>query len=80
MEQPVYYWDPVIAPSGAVWYTGDKYPGWKGSLFIGSMQPGALVRLDGGERAGDSRGALSRPSWATGSATCSRGRTAFSMS
>ncbi len=45
MEQPVYYWDPVIAPSGAVWYTGDKYPGWKGSLFIGSMQPGALVRL-----------------------------------
>jgi glucose/arabinose dehydrogenase len=45
MEQPVYYWDPVIAPSGAVWYTGDKYPDWKGSLFIGSMQPGALVRL-----------------------------------
>jgi glucose/arabinose dehydrogenase len=45
MEQPVYYWDPVIAPSGAVWYTGDKYPGWKGSLFVGSMSPGALVRL-----------------------------------
>jgi glucose/arabinose dehydrogenase len=45
MEQPVYYWDPVIAPSGAVWYTGDRYPGWKGSLFVGSMEPGALVRL-----------------------------------
>ena len=45
LEQPVYYWDPVIAPSGAVWYTGDRYPGWKGSLFIGSMQPGALVRV-----------------------------------
>jgi aldose sugar dehydrogenase len=45
MEQPVYYWDPVIAPTGAVWYTGDKYPGWTGSLFVGSMQPGALVRL-----------------------------------
>jgi glucose/arabinose dehydrogenase len=45
MEQPVYYWDPVIAPSGAVWYTGDRYPGWKGSLLVGSMQPGALVRL-----------------------------------
>jgi glucose/arabinose dehydrogenase len=44
MEQPVYYWDPVIAPSGAVWYTGEKYPGWKGSLFIGSLR-GALVRL-----------------------------------
>jgi glucose/arabinose dehydrogenase len=45
MEQPVYYWDPVIAPSGAVWYTGDRYPGWRGSLFVGSLQPGALVRL-----------------------------------
>jgi aldose sugar dehydrogenase len=45
MEQPVYYWDPVIAPSGAVWYTGDKYSGWKGSLFVGSLQPGVLVRL-----------------------------------
>ena len=45
MEQPVYYWDPVIAPSGMVFYTGDKYPGWKGSVFVGSMTPGALVRL-----------------------------------
>ncbi|HYI11818.1 MAG TPA: PQQ-dependent sugar dehydrogenase [Thermoanaerobaculia bacterium] len=45
MEQPVYYWDPVIAPSGMVAYTGDKYPGWKGSIFIGSLTPGALVRL-----------------------------------
>lgn len=45
MEQPVYYWDPVIAPSGMTFYTGDVYPGWKGSVLIGSMQPGALVRL-----------------------------------
>jgi aldose sugar dehydrogenase len=45
MEQPVYYWDPVIAPSGMVFYTGDTYPGWKGSAFVGSMAPGALVRL-----------------------------------
>jgi len=45
MEQPVYYWDPVIAPSGMIVYTGDAYPEWKGSFFIGSMQPGALVRL-----------------------------------
>ncbi|HEX6083290.1 MAG TPA: PQQ-dependent sugar dehydrogenase [Thermoanaerobaculia bacterium] len=45
MEQPVYYWDPVIAPSGALFYTGDAFPAWKGSLFIGSLQPGALVRL-----------------------------------
>ena len=45
MEQPVYYWDPVIAPSGMVFYTGDAIPGWKGSILIGSMTPGALVRL-----------------------------------
>ena len=46
MEQPVYYWDPVIAASGMAFYTGDRYPGWKGSVFIGSMTPGALVRLE----------------------------------
>jgi glucose/arabinose dehydrogenase len=46
MEQPVYYWDPVIAPSGMVFYTGDRYPGWTGSAFVGSMDPGALVRLE----------------------------------
>ena len=45
MEQPVYYWDPVIAPSGMTFYTGDRYPGWKGSAFVGSMGPRALVRL-----------------------------------
>jgi glucose/arabinose dehydrogenase len=45
MEQPVYYWDPVIAPAGMLFYTGDAYPGWKGSIFVGSMQPGALVRI-----------------------------------
>jgi glucose/arabinose dehydrogenase len=45
MEQPVYYWDPVIAPSGMVCYTGDKYPGWQGSVFVVAMSPGALVRL-----------------------------------
>jgi glucose/arabinose dehydrogenase len=46
MEQPVYYWDPVIAPSGAQFYTGNVYPGWQGSLFVGSLTPGALVRLE----------------------------------
>lgn len=44
MEQPVYFWDPVIAPSGMVFYTGDAFPGWKGSILIGSLR-GALVRL-----------------------------------
>jgi glucose/arabinose dehydrogenase len=46
MEQPVYYWDPVIASSGVAFYTGNRYPGWTGSVFIGSMSPGALVRLE----------------------------------
>jgi glucose/arabinose dehydrogenase len=46
MEQPVYYWDPVIAPSGALFYTGDAFKDWKGDLLVGSMVPGALVRLE----------------------------------
>ena len=45
MEQPVYYWDPVIAPSGAVFYQGQRFPGWRGDLLVGSLQPGGLVRL-----------------------------------
>jgi aldose sugar dehydrogenase len=45
MEQPVYYWDPVIAPSGMAFYTGDRYPGWRGSVIIGGMGVRALVRL-----------------------------------
>jgi glucose/arabinose dehydrogenase len=45
MEQPVYYWDPVIAPSGALFYTGAAFPAWKNSLFVGSLNPGLLVRL-----------------------------------
>jgi aldose sugar dehydrogenase len=44
-EQPVYYWDPVIAPSGAQFYTGDAFPAWKGSLFVGGMKDTKLVRL-----------------------------------
>ncbi|MDQ7858219.1 MAG: PQQ-dependent sugar dehydrogenase [Armatimonadota bacterium] len=45
MEQPVYYWDPVIAPSGAVFYTGEVFPDWRGSLFIGGLVSRVLVRL-----------------------------------
>ena len=46
LEQPVYFWDPVIAPSGMVFYTGDLFPAWKGSLFIGGLATTNLVRLD----------------------------------
>jgi glucose/arabinose dehydrogenase len=46
MEQPVYYWDPVIGPCGMTFYTtGDAFPGWQGSLLVGSLRPGLLVRL-----------------------------------
>ncbi len=45
MEQPVYYWDPVIAPSGMTFYTGDRFSGWEGSILVGSLTPGLLVRL-----------------------------------
>ena len=45
MEQPVYYWDPVIAPSGAQFYTGTAFPEWRGSLFIGALREQRLVRL-----------------------------------
>lgn len=43
-EQPVYYWDPVIAPGGMKFYAGSYAP-WQGDLLIGSLNPGALVRL-----------------------------------
>lgn len=45
MEQPLYYWDPVIAPSGMVFYTGSLFPAWKGNLFIGGLASTNLVRL-----------------------------------
>ncbi len=44
-EPPVYYWDPVIAPSGAQFYTGAAFPAWQGSLFLGSLKESRLVRL-----------------------------------
>ena len=42
---PVYYWDPVIAPSGMEYYTGDAFPAWKGSIFVGGLASQRLVRL-----------------------------------
>ena len=45
MEQPVYYWDPVIAPSGMIFYTADLFAEWKNNILIGSLTPGLLDRL-----------------------------------
>ena len=57
MEQPVYYWDPVIAPSGMTVYTGSLFPAWKDSLFIGGLESEHLVRLtmDGEKVTGEER-------------------------
>ncbi|HVH11553.1 MAG TPA: PQQ-dependent sugar dehydrogenase, partial [Longimicrobium sp.] len=44
-EQPVYFWDPVIAPSGAQVYTGNAFPAWRGNLFVGALREMRLVRL-----------------------------------
>jgi glucose/arabinose dehydrogenase len=45
MEQPLYVWDPSIAPSGMAFYTGDKVPEWKGNLFVGALAQTHLSRL-----------------------------------
>ena len=57
MEQPVYYWDPVIGPSGMAFYQGDLFPAWQGSLFVGALRDKHLVRLtlDGERVTGEDR-------------------------
>jgi len=45
MEQPIYYWDPVIAPSGMAFYEAGLFPAWKGSLFVGGLGTLQLTRL-----------------------------------
>ncbi len=45
MEQPVYFWDPVVSPSGMIFYTGDAIPEWKNNLFICGLSSTNLVRL-----------------------------------
>jgi glucose/arabinose dehydrogenase len=45
MAQPLHYWVPSIAPSGMAFYTGDRFPGWRGDLFVGALRDQMLVRL-----------------------------------
>ena len=45
MEQPVYYWEPVLSPGGMVFYTGDAIPEWKNNLFIGGLSSTHIARL-----------------------------------
>lgn len=57
MEQPLHYWVPSIAPSGMAFYTHDRVPAWKGSLFVASLKFGQLSRLtlDGEKVVGEER-------------------------
>ncbi len=56
-EEPVYFWDPVIAPSGMAFYDGEMFPEWQGDILVGSLYPGGLVRLslDGDRVTGEER-------------------------
>jgi glucose/arabinose dehydrogenase len=45
MEQPVYFWDPVIAPSGMIVYSGNLFSNWRGDIFVGGLVAQALVHL-----------------------------------
>jgi aldose sugar dehydrogenase len=46
MQQPRHYWTPSIAPSGMTLYNGDKFPAWRGNLFVGALKYRLLVRLE----------------------------------
>ena len=46
MEEPNYYWDPVISPSSVTFYDGRMFPAWRGSAFVTSLTQKHLVRLD----------------------------------
>jgi glucose/arabinose dehydrogenase len=51
MEQPLFYWDPSIAPSGMTIYSGRLWPEWEGDIFVGALKFRLISRLerDGGE-------------------------------
>jgi len=45
MQEPVYFWDPSVSPSGITFYSDDKYPGWKNNLFVGMLSWQHIARL-----------------------------------
>ncbi|HYC75117.1 PQQ-dependent sugar dehydrogenase [Brevundimonas sp.] len=57
MEQPVYYWDPVIAPGGMAVYDGAMFPGWRGNLLVAALREKHIARLvlDGNRVVGEER-------------------------
>jgi len=46
LEQPVYFWTPSVAFSGMTWLSGNKYPGWKNSIFMGGLSGQQIVRVE----------------------------------
>ena len=48
LEQPAFYWDPSIAPSGMMIYQGDLFPDWRGDIFVGSLKFDMISRLEAG--------------------------------
>jgi len=57
MEQPQYYWDPVIGPSGMIFHSGRMFPEYKGNILVGGLRVQSLVRLvmDGDKVVGEER-------------------------
>lgn len=45
LEQPAYYWDPVVSPSGMTFYSGTRVPEWQNNLFIGALSGMHIIRL-----------------------------------
>lgn len=45
-EEPIWYWNPSIAPSGMAFYEGDAFPGWQGDVFVGALAGSMLVRYE----------------------------------
>ncbi|KAK3606798.1 hypothetical protein CHS0354_018392 [Potamilus streckersoni] len=62
IAQPLYYWDPSVAPSGMTFYSGRLFPEWKGNLLAGSLKFGLIIRLitDNGKISGEERLSLSQ--------------------
>jgi len=56
-KQPVYYWDPVIAPGGMTFYDGAMFPGWRGNLLVAALKEKHIARLvlENGEVIGEER-------------------------
>ena len=82
MEQPVHYWDPSIAPSGLLVYSGSLIPEWRGDILFGSLNSDYLGRLDPDSPAenGFAEERIAAPTKPGGCATWSRRRTGRSGS